>query len=47
MGLGTKKFMGSLTASPSTVLLLVNFTSIFITAIFHFNLGYLPWVHAM
>lgn len=41
MGLGAKKFMGSLTSSPSTIPSLLNYTSFFTTAIFHFYLGYI------
>lgn len=47
MGLGAEKFMGSLTSSLSRNLSLGNYTSFFTTAIFHFNLGYLPWIHVI
>lgn len=47
MELGAKKFMGSLTSSLSRNLSLGNYTSFFTTAIFHFNLGYLPWIHVI
>lgn len=41
MGLGAKKFMGSLTSNPSTMLSLVNYTSFFTPVIFHFYFGYM------